>query len=144
MFGTLKWLSPAFKFHYVSINSPFVSGAFIPPLTLNSIMFLLIRNLIVAQQEDKKPLNSIMFLLIQTIYRKFLIKIPPLNSIMFLLILTAVTSTIKSVAVFKFHYVSINSGRYRKVRYSLRSLNSIMFLLILGVTIGEKHTLKDL
>ena len=85
-------------------------------------MFLLIRNLTVAQQEDKKPLNSIMFLLI----------------------LTAVTSTIKSVAVFKFHYVSINSGRYRKVRYSLRSLNSIMFLLILGVTIGEKHTLKDL
>ena len=53
-----------FKFHYVSINSTTSEALMGLQLTLNSIMFLLIRYIELATKTTSNPLNSIMFLLI--------------------------------------------------------------------------------
>ena len=56
---------PAFKFHYVSINSTCLTRTRTEKNPLNSIMFLLIPCLIYGQAYEKGTLNSIMFLLIR-------------------------------------------------------------------------------
>ena len=98
-----------FKFHYVSINSdepPFPLPD--AKLTLNSIMFLLIR--------------------IQSILDAM--EVGTLNSIMFLLILIRSWGSFLFFDFFKFHYVSINSSIYIMDIVTMLTLNSIMFLLI--------------
>ena len=103
-----------FKFHYVSINSTTSEALMGLQLTLNSIMFLLIRYIELATKTTSNPLNSIMFLLI---LKLIVMKSAPgqsLNSIMFLLIPVVFAFTRPS-ASFKFHYVSINSNRERSL-----------------------------
>ena len=55
---------PAFKFHYVSINSTCLTRTRTEKNPLNSIMFLLILNIRFASTCSFVSLNSIMFLLI--------------------------------------------------------------------------------
>ena len=55
---------PAFKFHYVSINSTCLTRTRTEKNPLNSIMFLLILDYRIVENIIMTPLNSIMFLLI--------------------------------------------------------------------------------
>ncbi len=94
-------------------------------------MFLLILDYRIVENIIMTPLNSIMFLLIRQVLALY-----PDAKIVFKFLYVSINSTVgfeegEAPPGFKFHYVSINSFASLSFTLSLNPLNSIMFLLIL-------------
>ena len=113
-----EWFDAAkrqyFTFHDVSINTTLYVLEFHLHISLHSTMFLLIRLLLIHQENRQLPLHSTMFLLIQ---------------------IEKHTGTAPSV--FTFHDVSINTNKEMTEHLLMSSLHSTMFLLILICMIIE-------